>query len=288
MIKLCLCLLLVSSTFSVALAAKKPIGKIESVKGDAQIAHLLKKKKAATVGEEVFETDKIKTGADGEVIIALADSKLTIGPNSYTKISSQSQNASSSTKLSLYGGKVGFEVNKLSAEKSFTVRTPSAVAGVRGTLGEMSFDGDSGVTGTMSHTHGNDPNADPSIVYSTTPEHEKAMNDAIRESRENEANGLPDQPPGDGPVNILPENFVSVHLPDGESLRLENENGSELKEFAGKAAADFKAGQMTDAMRNKRAEDLAILAELFEERLEALGQGEGNRALPSPPNVPQD
>lgn len=288
MTKLSLCLLLLSSSFSVVLAAKKPIGKIESVKGSAEIAHLLKKKKPAEVGEEVFEKDKIKTGGDGEVIIALADSKLKIGPNSYTKISSQSQDASASTKLSLYGGKVGFEVNKLSAEKSFTVRTPSAVAGVRGTVGEMSFDGDSGVTGTMSHSHKDDPNADPSIVYSTTPEHEKAMNDAIRESRENEAQGLPDNPQENGPVNILPENFVSVHLPDGESLKLENEGGTELKEFVSKAAADFKAGQMSDALRAKRAEELAILAELFEERLENLEAGRGNEALPSPPSVPQD
>ena len=89
MMKLNLCLLLLCSNYSLIFAAKVPIGKIEFVKGEALIAHLLKKKKPAVVGEEVFEKDKIKTGADGEVVITLADSKLTIGPNAYTKISNQ-------------------------------------------------------------------------------------------------------------------------------------------------------------------------------------------------------
>lgn len=287
MIRLSLCFIIMCSTLSVGHSAKL-IGKIESVRGEAFIAHLLKKKKVAVVGEKVFEKDKVKTGADGEVVIALADSKLTIGPDAYTKISSETQNASS-TKLALYGGKVGFKVNKLNAEKSFTVRTPSAVAGVRGTEGEMSFDSDSGVTGTTSIPHSAEGD-DPSIVYTSTPEHEDAMKDAIRASRENEANGQGEPDPNEN-VTILPEGTGSVHLPDGEVLVMENENGLAADDLGNKGARDSKKDKARSAFGLRTAvaaENWDLYLDNLIDRLDQVEDAVGNKNLPGAPATPSN
>lgn len=284
-LRLGLALVLLTST---VFAAKKPIGKIESVKGEAYVAHLLKKKKAATVGEEVFEKSKIKTGGDGEVVIALAESKLTIGPNAYTKISNDKPGASS-TKLALYGGKVGFKVNKLSSEQSFTIKTPSAVAGVRGTWGESNYDLLSGTTGASSISH-SQPGEDPSIVYTATPENEGAMNDAIRESRENEENGRPDVEPGPE-VNVLPEGFVSIHLPDGQSLVMENEDGLSLDELAEQAKGSAAKNSARSSFGDRAAmsaEAWADYLEDLENRVDQIKESSQNLDLPSAPATPQD
>jgi len=283
MIKFSRIILPLAISFS-CLYSEGAIGKIESVKGEAFIAHLLKKKQPVEVGAEVFEKDKIQTGGDGEVVVALAESKLTIGPNAYTKISNEKEEASS-TQLALYGGKVGFKVNKLSSEQSFTVRTPSAVAGVRGTEGEVNFDGE-GVTGTSSLPH-QDPNASPSIVYTATPENEKYMKDSIRESRENEANGRSDQhPEGNDRVNVLPEHHVSVHFPDGESIKLENTEGLELGELSNQVKNNRDRARAESAFSNKAAMDAAQWAEIFEDRLESIEKARGNEELPGPPSTP--
>jgi len=275
------------STFSVVHSAKL-IGKIESVKGEAFIAHLLKKKKVAVVGEEVFEKDKVKTGADGEVIIALADSKITIGPGAYTKISSETQGASS-TKLALYGGKVGFKVNKLGSEKSFTVRTPSAVAGVRGTEGEMSFDGTTGVTGTSSIPHSAEGD-NPSIVYTSTHDNEQVMKDAIRESRESEERGEAEPEPNSN-VNILPEGYASAHLADGESLVGENLDGEGAGAFSSelvKKDKDKKAKEELEARSAEERDRREELLEILLDRLDRIEDAEGNNDLPSAPGTPSN
>lgn len=112
------------------LQAAEPVGKILSVSGQATHAHGLKPV-PAEVGADVFEKDRIKTEVGAEVVIDMnGASKITIGPGSYFKIAAKDEKQ---TDLKLFAGNLNCKVNKLGQDESFTVKTPSAVAGVRGT-----------------------------------------------------------------------------------------------------------------------------------------------------------
>ncbi|MBF0246317.1 MAG: FecR domain-containing protein [Planctomycetes bacterium] len=126
--RILVCLLLVPPCF--AGKDEAPVGKVSAVSGESSISHNLKNK-AIAVGDSVYEKDKIKTGDDGEVIVELSKAqKITIGPKSYFKINTKT---TEKTDIGLYSGGLRAQVAKLKKEDTFEVRTPSAVAGVRGT-----------------------------------------------------------------------------------------------------------------------------------------------------------
>jgi hypothetical protein len=260
--------------------AADPVGEIVGVKGESFIAHLLKPKKAAKVGEKVFAKDKIKTGADGEVVIDMyGESKLAVASSSYLKIPKKSS-GKGSTELNLLGGKVGFEVKPLGGSQTFTVRSPSAVAGVRGTHGEMSFDMNSGVTGAQSREHTDGTDAE-SIVYTVPPGEEDMMNDAIAASREAEANG------GNYDVGeevlVVNEGQASFFMPDGEGLLIDIEPGRELSAVTRQMASDVRSGravkQAQGRFANMESDKIAYLEDL-EQRLNNLVESQADARLP--------
>lgn len=131
-------LLIIAST-SFSLYAQESIGKVVSLTGtveaklgeDSQWRALSKK-------SDIYEKDTIKTGENSKVDIFFVDeTNVSIGPETIIKIEklvcSPAQNHREG-KLNVVMGKARFNVGKLfSKDSTFEVRTPTAVAGVKGT-----------------------------------------------------------------------------------------------------------------------------------------------------------
>ena len=274
MTKATLTIALVLLTAGSLFAAKEPVGKIFSVKGEATIAHLLKKRMTAVVDEPVFEKDKIKTESDGEVVIMMNDeTKLTVSPDSYLKIDTKSKGSKGSSELALFGGKVGFEVKPLGEEQTFTVRTPSAVAGVRGTHGQMSYDIDTGVTGAQSlpHTDGSDRKS----VVCTVP-----VEDAGK------INSFTKGPAGgDDTAKVVNEGEASFHTADGDAKLVTIGPGEELTAKGGQVLVTMIQDKATEKSRSRfaamDADRIAQLEEL-EKRLNSIIQT-NNKEIPGLP-----
>lgn len=255
-----------------SLVAKDPVGKIFSVKGKAYIAHLLQKKKVAEVGEPVFEKDKIKTGSDAEVVVLMNDeTKLTVSPGSYLKIPSAKTGSAKNTQLALFGGKVGFEVKPLGEQQTFTVRTPSAVAGVRGTHGEMSFDMDSGMTGAQSlpHTDGTQAKS----VVCTLPIEQAGQIDQFTKGP---AAG------GEGGAMVVNEGQASFHMADGEAMLVDMKPGEDLAGKTQQVASDIQQGRAVKQSKARFAgmdADRIAQLELLEARLQNINAQE-NAVIP--------
>jgi hypothetical protein len=94
---------------------------------------------AAKIGFKVFPKDSLITGADGRAKVVMVDSnEINVSPNSKVIIESYVAQAAGSTpnvSLNVLYGKIRNKVNqKYDGESSrFQVKTPTAVAGVRGT-----------------------------------------------------------------------------------------------------------------------------------------------------------
>ncbi len=93
----------------------------------------------AVIRIEVDENGWIKTGPKSAVVIRLTNnSKIKIGANSEVQIRSLKK---SHTRIYLKKGSIVSKINKLRGSNKFTVRSPSAFAGVRGTLFYSSVQG---------------------------------------------------------------------------------------------------------------------------------------------------
>jgi hypothetical protein len=257
-----------------SLFAKEPVGKIFSVKGEATIAHLLKKRMTAVVNEPVFEKDKIKTESDGEVVIMMSDqTKITVSAGSYLKINTKSKGKKGSSELALFGGKVGFEVKPLGDEQTFTVRTPSAVAGVRGTHGQMSYDMNTGVTGARSLPHTDGTKA-KSVVVATQIENAGQI-DAMTKG----SGGSDDS------SKVVNEGEASFHTADGEAALVTIGPGEELTTKGGEvvvAMIQDKATEKSRARFEAMDADRVAQLELLEARLNSMIQT-NNREIPGLP-----
>ncbi|MDQ6975109.1 MAG: FecR family protein [Mariprofundaceae bacterium] len=126
------CFLMFSGTTYAAVT----IGTVVTVGGDAQVERA-GARIPVTLGQALFQSDTIITGAKGRVKLMMADkSKVYIG--SRTKISLSTyvveEKGLIKATLDMAWGKARFFVNKLVSRKSsFEVRTSTAVLGVRGT-----------------------------------------------------------------------------------------------------------------------------------------------------------
>jgi len=116
------------------------------VKGDVKIASQGKSPMPVKVGMKVSARDKIIAGATGRAKIVMSDKNiLNISPNTSLVIESYKFNAAQDEKnvsLNVLYGKIRATVNqKYDGDKNkFQVKTPSAVAGVRGTDFLTSYD----------------------------------------------------------------------------------------------------------------------------------------------------
>ncbi|XDD48795.1 lipoprotein LipL45 [Leptospira sp. WS92.C1] len=104
--------------------------------GEAKILHADLTEEKATLGASLKTGDKVTTKEKSKVDIQFADgSAIRISENSIIDFDGLSINSkgNSDTRLALVSGKVFAKVNKASKEDQFSVVTPTAIAGVRGT-----------------------------------------------------------------------------------------------------------------------------------------------------------
>ena len=132
-----------SSLLLVALALALPasaaeIGQIKTSKGQVAVQRE-GQSLSGTVGTRVQTTDTIRTGADGSVGITMDDdSLLSIGPNSVLSLDRYAFDPTTSRgrfDASLNKGTLAVISGRIAKQSpdAMTVRTPTAVLGVRGT-----------------------------------------------------------------------------------------------------------------------------------------------------------
>jgi len=121
-----------------ALAAATDIGQIKVAKGQVTIERD-GRAMPATVGTRVQTSDVVKTGADGSVGITMDDdSLLSAGPNSVLSLDRYSFDPTTSKgrfDASLNRGTLAVISGRIAKQSpdAMTVRTPTAILGVRGT-----------------------------------------------------------------------------------------------------------------------------------------------------------
>lgn len=114
-------------------------GTFRVVKGDVNVQSPDGKIKKARVGNKVFPQDKIVTGQDSRAkIVMIDDNVIDLSPASeivFQKYEYQPEQNKKDVLLNVIYGKVRSKVNQKydGANNNFKVKTPSAVAGVRGT-----------------------------------------------------------------------------------------------------------------------------------------------------------
>lgn len=101
---------------------------------------------ALRVGANIYQSDKVRTGEESEVIFALPDgSMITIAENAEVEISDllkPNEQGGFETRLDIKKGHVNFAVHKLQDKKSnFTFKTGTATAAIRGTEGYIGGEG---------------------------------------------------------------------------------------------------------------------------------------------------
>lgn len=104
--------------------------------GDSKIQHADQTEEKAQLGALLKTGDNVVTGDNGKVDIQFADgSSIRISPKSAIDFAKLSQDnaGTTDTQIALVSGKVFAKVNKAKKEDNFTVVTPTAIAGVRGT-----------------------------------------------------------------------------------------------------------------------------------------------------------
>ncbi len=123
-------------------------------KGSVKIQTADQKTSDAKVGSKVYEGDTIVTGVDSRAKIVMSDRNvINVSPDTQLKIAQYQNNADSGKKnveLELVKGKVRNNVEqKYEGENSFQVKTPTAVAGVRGTQFVVGYNASSRVTSVV-------------------------------------------------------------------------------------------------------------------------------------------
>lgn len=136
-------ILLLIVTLFVSLSQAAPVaGKVRSALGEVS-----RQKKNQTswsalrVGSKVFQTDKVKTGQESELVLGLPDgSIITIEEHSEIALSELfEENGAYKTTIDIQSGRVGFSAQKQEKKAaSFSFKTGTAVAAIRGTEGVIS------------------------------------------------------------------------------------------------------------------------------------------------------
>jgi hypothetical protein len=131
-------------------AAQKAVGSVITAVGTGFVTHLDGEKVAAKVSLKIFEGDSVETEANGKVVIKLLnDNTINVVPSSKMVVQLHDTNESvHKTIINLMYGTVRSGVRKApgNAKNDFRVKTPSAVAGVRGTDFVTSYTDKVGIT----------------------------------------------------------------------------------------------------------------------------------------------
>ncbi|MGZ3773691.1 MAG: FecR family protein [Pseudobdellovibrionaceae bacterium] len=139
--------------FSMTTYADAMHGIFMVVKGEVSVKSANQQKPKVKVGDKVFPGDVVECGADGRAKIVMSDRNvINISPDTKLEIQKYENNGTSkNVELNLLQGKVRNNVEqKYDGEKNkFLVKTPTAVAGVRGTQFFTSFDPGTRITSVV-------------------------------------------------------------------------------------------------------------------------------------------
>lgn len=147
-----MCLMVFTST---AALAEPMYGVLMVVKGSVKITNASKQTVDGKVGGKVFEGDSIATGADSRAKIVMQDRNvINVNPDTQLAITKYENDAASGKKnveMNLLQGKVRNNVEQTyDGDKSkFLIKTPTAVAGVRGTQFLAGFDAKTKMTSVV-------------------------------------------------------------------------------------------------------------------------------------------
>lgn len=136
----------VMSMVSVSALAEPMYGVLMVVKGSVKVQNASKQTTDAKVGGKVMEGDTIITAADSRAKVVMSDRNvINVNPDTQVQITKYENDAASGKKnveMNLLQGKVRNNVEQTyDGEKSkFLIKTPTAVAGVRGTQFLTGFD----------------------------------------------------------------------------------------------------------------------------------------------------
>jgi len=136
--RVCAVALGVLGLLAAAPALAGEIGQIKSVKGEVWVERS-GARIAGTVGRRVETADVLRTGADGAVgMVMVYNSLLSIGPNSVLTLDRLDYDSTTQTgkfETSLHKGSLGVVSGRIAKQspEAMSVRTPSAILGVRGT-----------------------------------------------------------------------------------------------------------------------------------------------------------
>jgi hypothetical protein len=109
------------------------IGRVDSFEGAPYVLRNFKKL-PLTVGFELELKDNLYTKAGATVLMMEDGSEINLGPDSHFKVKNYVTTGSDIQRdVLLFDGSSRFKVRSLSQAESFTVRSPTSVAGVRGT-----------------------------------------------------------------------------------------------------------------------------------------------------------
>ncbi|HOC92484.1 MAG TPA: FecR domain-containing protein [bacterium] len=124
-------------TYTAGYAQKQRVASIANVKGTVSVKQSGQKDWApAAVRMELKEGDELKTDAGSTAIIRMDDGTMVkVGPLATMKMDKLDKTgAASKTNIDMGSGKTWSRVNKLNEQSDFSIKTPTAVAGVRGTF----------------------------------------------------------------------------------------------------------------------------------------------------------
>ena len=133
-----------------AAGAQERVGAVASLEGQAQARHRgAPEDVALAAGADVLLGDRLRTLADSRLKVLLRDeSVLTLAADSELTVDEQSVGAAPTSALSLAAGAVRAVVSPgyRASGARFEVETPTAVAGVRGTTFQVTYDATGEVT----------------------------------------------------------------------------------------------------------------------------------------------
>ena len=148
--KISLVLIIAGSGFIYA----KPVAKFESLSGLVQYREKKGKWQNAKIGTPLTADTELQTGPAGRATLIFPNgSKVTLNPGTLASLDQYSAGSyGTQTNMSLRLGRMNADiakVNDANARNHFRVRTPTVVAGVRGTIQEVGYTPDKGTDVTL-------------------------------------------------------------------------------------------------------------------------------------------
>lgn len=135
------------------LAAAAPVGYVHEVKGDVTLRDAGKAPVKATAGDTFEQGANFTTGANGSVTLKFEDGQIAaLSPNSQfiatTYVYDKKKITDSNIVFNLVRGGLRFVSGAIAttSNNKFAIRTPTATAGVRGTIGDIVIDVGTGAT----------------------------------------------------------------------------------------------------------------------------------------------